>query len=69
MSVSNGPATRSADRQLSGTGSGLGLTSLRQRAELMHGTLRAGPAPDGGFRVEAVLPAYVPTAEPVASPA
>jgi signal transduction histidine kinase len=67
--VSNGPATRSADRQLSGTGSGLGLTSLRQRTELMHGTLRAGPAPDGGYRVEAVLPAYVPTAEPVASPA
>src|SRR5437763_13356787 len=69
VSVSNGPAARSADRQLSGTGSGLGLTSLRQRAELMHGTLRAAPAPDGGFRVEAVLPAYVPTAEPVASPA
>ncbi len=62
--VSNGPATRSADSQLSGTGSGLGLTSLRQRAELMHGSLRAGPAPDGGFRLEAVLPAYVPTVEP-----
>jgi signal transduction histidine kinase len=62
--VSNGPATRGADRQLSGTGSGLGLTSLRQRAELMQGSLRAGPAPDGGFRLEAVLPAYVPTADP-----
>ena len=62
--VSNGPATRSADSELSGTGSGLGLAGLRQRVELMHGTLRAGPAPDGGFRVEAVLPAYVPTAEP-----
>jgi hypothetical protein len=32
----------------------------------MHGTLRAGPTPDGGFRLEAVLPAYVPTAEPAA---
>src|SRR5690349_15426374 len=62
--VSNEPATRSADSELTGTGSGLGLASLRQRIELMHGTLRAGPAPDGGFRVEAVLPAYVPTAEP-----
>jgi hypothetical protein len=30
----------------------------------MHGSVRAGPAPDGGFRLEAVLPAYVPTAEP-----
>jgi signal transduction histidine kinase len=62
--VSNGPATQSADRELSATGSGLGLAGLRQRVELVHGTLRAGPAPDGGFRVEAVLPAYVPTAEP-----
>jgi signal transduction histidine kinase len=62
--VSNGPATRSADSELTGTGSGLGLASLRQRIELMHGTLRAGPTQDGGFRVEAVLPAYVPTAEP-----
>ena len=62
--VGNGPTTRSGDSELSGTGSGLGLAGLRQRVELMHGTLRAGPTPDGGFRLEAVLPAYVPTAEP-----
>ena len=62
--VSNGPATQSADRELSATGSGLGLAGLRQRVELVHGMLRASPAPDGGFRVEAVLPAYVPTPEP-----
>jgi signal transduction histidine kinase len=62
--VTSEPAMRSADSELTGTGSGLGLASLRQRIELMHGTLRAGPTPDGGFRVEAVLPAYVPTAEP-----
>jgi signal transduction histidine kinase len=61
--VTNGSATRSADNELSATGSGLGLAGLRQRVELMHGTLRAGPTPDGGFRLEAVLPAYVPTAE------
>ena len=67
--VSHGPATRSADSELSGTGSGFGLTSLRQRIELIHGTLRAGPTPDGGFRLEAVLPAYVPTAELTARPA
>jgi signal transduction histidine kinase len=54
-----------ADTGLAGTGSGLGIASLRQRIELVHGTLRAGPAPDGGFCVEATLPAYVPTAEPV----
>ena len=49
---------------LAGTGSGIGLSSLRQRIELVHGTLRAGPSADGGFCVEATLPAYVPTAEP-----
>ena len=51
---------------LAGTGSGLGIAQLRQRIELMHGTLRAGRSADGGFCVEATLPAYVPTAEPAA---
>ncbi|KUJ66915.1 histidine kinase [Streptomyces albus subsp. albus] len=51
--------------ELAGTGSGLGLAGLRQRVELVHGTLRAGRAPDGGFSVEATLPGYVPTAESV----
>jgi signal transduction histidine kinase len=54
-----------ADPVLAGTGSGLGLANLRQRIELVHGTLHAGPEPDGGFGVEVVLPAYVPTAESV----
>jgi signal transduction histidine kinase len=54
-----------ADPVLAGTGSGLGLANLRQRIELVHGSLRAGPEPDGGFCVEVVLPAYVPTAESV----
>ena len=35
------------------------LTNVRKH-------LRAGPTPDGGFCVQAILPAYVPTAEPVA---
>lgn len=48
---------------LAGTGSGLGLAGLRRRLDLVHGTLRAGRSPDGGFSVEATLPAYVPTAE------
>ncbi len=51
---------------LAGTGSGLGLASLRQRVELVHGTLRAGRSPDGGFCVDATLPASVPAAEPAA---
>ena len=49
---------------LAGTGSGLGLANLRQRVELIHGTLLAGPAAGGGFRLEARLPSYVPTSEP-----
>jgi signal transduction histidine kinase len=48
---------------LAATGSGLGLASLRQRIELVRGTMHTGPAADGGFCVEATLPAYVPTAE------
>jgi signal transduction histidine kinase len=50
---------------LAGSGSGLGLATLRQRIELVQGTLHAGPAAGGGFCVTVTLPAYVPTAEPV----
>jgi signal transduction histidine kinase len=64
--VSNGPPPGRPGSELAGTGSGLGIASLRQRIELVHGTLRAGPTPDGGFCLEATLPAYVPTAEPAA---
>jgi signal transduction histidine kinase len=62
--VSNTPASGPPGNGLAATGSGIGIASLRQRIELVHGTLRAGPTPDGGFRLEATLPAYVPTAEP-----
>jgi signal transduction histidine kinase len=55
-----------ARADLSATGSGLGIVGLRQRVEVVHGTLRASGTPDGGFCVEATLPAYVPTREPVA---
>jgi signal transduction histidine kinase len=60
------PAGDLSDGALSATGSGLGIAGLRQRAELVPGTLRASGMPDGGFCVEATLPAYVPTREPVA---
>jgi signal transduction histidine kinase len=60
------PGPDLVDTDLAGTGSGLGIAGLRQRVELVHGTLRAGGTPDGGFCVEAALPAYVPTPEPVA---
>jgi signal transduction histidine kinase len=64
LSVRNAPVASRPGSGLAATGSGLGIASLRQRIELVHGTLRAGPDPDGGFRLEATLPAYVPTAEP-----
>jgi signal transduction histidine kinase len=64
VEVSNTQAAAGPASGLASTGSGLGLASLRQRIELVHGTLSAGKSPDGGFCVEATLPAYVPTAEP-----
>jgi signal transduction histidine kinase len=62
LEVRNTTPTRPLDAGLVGTGSGVGLASLRRRVELVGGTLHAGPAPDGGFLLEATLPAYVPTA-------
>jgi signal transduction histidine kinase len=60
------PAAGQAAADLVATGSGIGLDSLRQRIELVRGTMQAGRTPDGGFRLEATLPAYVPTAESAA---
>jgi signal transduction histidine kinase len=36
--------------------SGFGLLGMRERVALLDGTLRAGPEPRGGWRVEVVLP-------------
>ena len=48
----SGPAVNGA----ASAGGGYGLTGMRERAELLGGDLRAGPAGDG-FRVELWLPA------------
>jgi signal transduction histidine kinase len=64
LSVRNTAVAAPPDGGLAATGSGLGLASLRQRIELVHGTLRAAGTPDGGFCLEATMPSYVPTAEP-----
>src|SRR5690349_13516015 len=53
LSVRNTAVAAPLDSSLAATGSGLGLASLRQRIELVHGTLRAVGTPDGGFCVEA----------------
>lgn len=57
------PTQDPVDDALAGSGSGLGIVNLRHRVELIQGTLLAGGAPDGGFCVEASLPAYLPTAD------
>jgi signal transduction histidine kinase len=61
LTIRNTPATATVDSGLTSTGSGTGLLGLRQRVELVGGTLEAGPKSDGGFEVDAILPAYVPT--------
>jgi signal transduction histidine kinase len=52
VSVTN-PAGAAA---ATGIGPGYGLAGMAERVALLHGTLDAGPAPDGGWRVDAVLP-------------
>jgi signal transduction histidine kinase len=61
MSVRNSAPTGARDPLLAGTGTGTGLLGLRQRVELINGSLRVGPDDDGGFHVDAALPACVPT--------
>jgi signal transduction histidine kinase len=41
---------------VAGGSGGHGLVGMRERVRLHGGELRAGPAPDGGFEVAAVLP-------------
>ncbi|MDU0312472.1 sensor histidine kinase [Phycicoccus sp. M110.8] len=41
-------------------GPGFGLLGMTERAHLLGGSLSAGPSPDGGWVVEAVLPAEAP---------
>lgn len=40
-------------------GSGFGIVGMRERVGLLHGEFSAGPQPDGGFRVAALLPVPV----------
>ncbi len=61
LTVRNTAPERRADAVLTGSGSGTGLLGLRQRVELVSGTLRTSATQDGGFEVDVVLPAFVPT--------
>ena len=55
LQVTNGPGIPAGQRA-DGHGPGHGLTGMRERVELLGGSLSAGPTPGGGFAVSAVLP-------------
>ncbi len=55
LHVTNGPGVTAGSRA-NGHRPGHGLAGMRERVELLGGSLSAGPAPGGGFAVSAVLP-------------
>jgi signal transduction histidine kinase len=55
LTVLNGPAKDGVVSDIAG-GTGMGLVGMRERVALLGGTLRAGPEPDGGWRVELEVP-------------
>ncbi|GAA5005938.1 hypothetical protein GCM10025734_45500 [Kitasatospora paranensis] len=59
VEVHNGPPPLHAERDAPLPGGGHGLVGLRERAQLLGGTLTAAATPDGGFAVRANLPAAV----------
>ncbi|EWM13772.1 two-component system sensor kinase [Kutzneria sp. 744] len=63
LTVRNGPPVGGVDHDLGESGSGTGLLGLKQRVELVSGRFTSASRPDGGFEVDAILPAFVPTAE------
>ena len=53
LRIVNGPART---RPLRSPGAGHGMLGMRERAAMLGGALTAGPNPDGGYAVAAVLP-------------
>jgi signal transduction histidine kinase len=57
LEVRDDGAGAPADRNGNGDGAGSGVRGMRERASALRGTLEAGPADGGGWRVLATLPA------------
>jgi signal transduction histidine kinase len=55
LQVTNGPGVPAGQRA-DGHRPGHGLTGMRERVQMLGGSLSAGPTPGGGFVVSAVLP-------------
>jgi signal transduction histidine kinase len=62
VEVRNGPTAGHSG--LATTGSGLGLSGMRDRIHALGGSLDAGPEPDGGWHLCARLPVADPAALP-----
>ncbi|MEW9553616.1 sensor histidine kinase [Nonomuraea sp. NPDC050783] len=56
LEVTNQPPPPGHRPPVAAAPGGHGLIGMRERAALFQGTLTAAPLPEGGFRVEAVLP-------------
>jgi signal transduction histidine kinase len=54
--LDDGRRGQSADRPAPALGTGRGIIGMTERAAMLGGTVDAGPAPSGGWRVRAVLP-------------
>ncbi|MBM0280154.1 ATP-binding protein [Micromonospora tarensis] len=54
--MQNAPPDAGRTRSGTETGTGHGLTGMRERATSLGGTFTAGPLPDGGYAVVAELP-------------
>jgi len=62
------PQDPPANRDGRSLGSGHGLLGMRERVSMLGGSLTAGPTPDGGFQVRALLPVEADPAEPASLP-
>jgi len=61
VTVTNSRPGRPPVPELAAVGAGVGLAGLRHRVEVVGGRFAAGATADGGFAVDAALPAYVAT--------